>query len=46
MRAKEEAERELQDQTGDMEVAEAQARLLEAAAQLRALEKLRKNVAR
>jgi F-type H+-transporting ATPase subunit epsilon len=41
-RAKEEAERALQDQTGDMEVAEAQARLLEAAAQLRALERLRK----
>ena len=46
VRAKEEAERELQDQTGDMEVAEAQARLLEAAAQLRALEQLRKKVAR
>lgn len=41
-RAKEEAERELQDQTGDMEIADAQARLLEAAAQLRALEQLRK----
>jgi F-type H+-transporting ATPase subunit epsilon len=41
-RAKEEAERELQDQTGDMEIAEAQARLLEAAAQLRALDQLRK----
>ncbi len=41
-RAKEEAERTLQDQTGDIEVAEAQARLLEAAAQLRALEQLRK----
>ena len=41
-RAKEEAERELQDQTGDMEIAEAQARLLEAAAQLRALKQLRK----
>ncbi len=46
VRAKEEAERELQDQTGDMEVAEAQARLLEAAAQLRALEQIRKKVAR
>jgi F-type H+-transporting ATPase subunit epsilon len=46
VRAKEEAERELQDQTGEMEVAEAQARLLEAAAQLRALEQLRKKVAR
>ena len=42
IRAKEEAERELQDQTGGLEVAEAQARLLEAAAQLRALEQLRK----
>ena len=41
-RAKEEAERELQDHTGEMEIAEAQARLLEAAAQLRALEQLRK----
>ena len=45
-RAKEEAERALQDQTGEMEVAEAQARLLEAAAQLRALEQLRKRGAR
>jgi F-type H+-transporting ATPase subunit epsilon len=42
LRAKDEAERELQDQTGDMEIAEAQARLLEAAAQIRALEQLRK----
>jgi F-type H+-transporting ATPase subunit epsilon len=42
VRAKEEAERQLQDQTGDMEIAEAQARLLEASAQLRALEQLRK----
>jgi F-type H+-transporting ATPase subunit epsilon len=42
VRAKEEAERELQDQTGDIEIAEAQARLLEAAAQLRALQQLRK----
>jgi len=42
LRAKEEAERELQDQTGDLEIAEAQARLLEAAAQIRALEQLRK----
>ena len=41
-RAKEEAERELQDHTGEMEIAEAQSRLLEAAAQLRALEQLRK----
>ena len=42
VRAQEEAERELQDQTGEMEVAEAQARLLEAAAQIRALQQLRK----
>src|SRR5210317_2219159 len=42
VRAKEEAERELADQTGDIEIAEAQARLLEAAAQLRALQQLRK----
>lgn len=41
-RAQEEAERELKDQTGEMEIAEAQARLLEAAAQLRALQQLRK----
>ena len=46
VRAKEEAERQLQDQTGEMEVAEAQARLLEAAAQLRALEQLRKKPGR
>ena len=46
VRAKEEAERQLQDQTGELEVAEAQARLLEAAAQLRALEQLRKKPGR
>ena len=46
VRAKEEAERALQDQTGELEVAEAQARLLEAAAQLRALEQLRKRSGR
>jgi len=46
VRAKEEAERELADQTGDIEVAEAQARLLEAAAQLRALQQLRKKGSR
>jgi F-type H+-transporting ATPase subunit epsilon len=40
--AKAEAERELADRTGEMEIAEAQAKLLEAAAQLRALEQLRK----
>jgi F-type H+-transporting ATPase subunit epsilon len=46
VRAKEEAERELQDRTGDMEVADAQARLAEAIAQLRALEQLRKKIKR
>jgi F-type H+-transporting ATPase subunit epsilon len=40
--AKAEAERELSNRTGEMEIAEAQAKLLEAAAQLRALEQLRK----
>ena len=44
--AKAEAERELADRTGEMEVAEAQAKLLEAAAQLRALEQLRKKTKR
>jgi len=46
IRAKEEAERELQDRTGDMEVAEAQAKLADAIAQLQALERLRKNLKR
>ena len=41
-RAREEAERELKDRAGDMEFAEAQARLAKAMAQLRALEQLRK----
>jgi F-type H+-transporting ATPase subunit epsilon len=45
-RAKDEAERELQDRTGDMEVAEAQAKLAEAVAQLQALEHLRKKLRR
>jgi F-type H+-transporting ATPase subunit epsilon len=44
--AKAEAERELADRTGDMEVAEAQARLLEAVAQLRAVERMRKDLKR
>jgi F-type H+-transporting ATPase subunit epsilon len=44
--AKAEAERELADRTGEMEVAEAQAKLLEAVAQLRAMEHLRKNIKR
>ena len=46
VRAKEEAERELQDRTGEMEVADAQAKLAEAIAQLQALERLRKKVKR
>ncbi len=46
VRAKEEAERELQDRTGDMEVAEAQAKLADAIAQLQALEQLRKKLKR
>ncbi len=46
VRAKEEAERELQDRTGDMEVAEAQAKLADAIAQLQALERLRKKLKR
>ena len=45
-RAKEEAERELADRTEAMEVAEAQAKLADAMAQLQALERLRKNVTR
>jgi len=46
LRAKEEAERALADRTADMEMAEAQAKLAEAIAQLAALERLRKNVKR
>ncbi|MCA1778195.1 MAG: F0F1 ATP synthase subunit epsilon [Xanthomonadaceae bacterium] len=46
IRAKEEAERALSDRSADMEMAEAQARLSEALAQLSALERLRKNVKR
>ena len=45
-RARDEAERALQDRTGDVEIAEAQARLAEAAAQLRALEQLRRQTKR
>ena len=44
--AKAEAERELANRTGEMEVAEAQAKLLEAVAQLQAMERLRKNLKR
>jgi F-type H+-transporting ATPase subunit epsilon len=42
--AKEEAERMLADRTGAIEIAEAQAKLAEAMAQLQALERLRKNL--
>jgi F-type H+-transporting ATPase subunit epsilon len=45
-RAREEAERALADRAGEVEVAEAEARLAEAAAQLRALEQLRRKVKR
>jgi F-type H+-transporting ATPase subunit epsilon len=45
-RAREEAERELADRTGEMEVAEAQAKLADAMAQLQALERFRKKVKR
>lgn len=45
-KAREEAEREIADRTGEMEVAEAQAKLAEAIAQLQALEKLRKDLKR
>ena len=41
-RAKAEAERALKDYTGKMEIAEAQAKLIEALAQLKALERWRK----
>ena len=44
--AKAEAERQLADRTGEMEVAEAQSQLMQAAAQLAALEQLRKKVKR
>lgn len=45
-RAKEEAERAIADRTGEMEVAQAQAKLAEAIAQLQALERLRKSLKR
>jgi len=44
--AKAEAERELADRTGDMEIAQAQAKLAEAVAQLQAMERLRKKLKR
>jgi F-type H+-transporting ATPase subunit epsilon len=43
-RAKEEAERELHTRRGDLELAQAEAKLLEALAQLRAVEHLRQKV--
>ena len=46
LRAKAEAERELLTRTGDMEIIEAQAKLLEAIAQLRAIEHLRRKAKR
>ncbi len=45
-RAKEEAERALADRTGEMEVADAEAKLAEAIAQLQALEQLRQKLKR
>lgn len=45
-KAKEDAERALADRTEALEVAEAQAKLAEAIAQLQALERLRKNLTR
>lgn len=45
-KAKEEAEREIANRTGELEVAEAQAKLMEAVAQLQALERLRKDLRR
>jgi F-type H+-transporting ATPase subunit epsilon len=44
--AKAEAERELADRTGEMEIAEAQSKLMQAVAQLQAMERLRKNLKR
>lgn len=46
LRAKHEAERELATRTGRMEIAEAQAKLAEAIAQLQALERLRRKLRR
>lgn len=45
-KSKEEAERAIADRTGELEVAEAQAKLAEAVAQLQAMEHLRKNLRR
>lgn len=46
MRAKAEAERELLTRTGEMEIVQAQAKLMEAIAQLRAIEHLRRKLKR
>lgn len=46
MRAKAEAERELLTRTGEMEIVQAQAKLMEAVAQLRAIEHLRRKIKR
>lgn len=46
LKAKEEAERALRDRTADMEMAEAQAQLAQAMAQLSALERMRKKLKR
>ncbi|MBT8059180.1 MAG: F0F1 ATP synthase subunit epsilon [Xanthomonadales bacterium] len=43
-RARDEAERELAHRTGEMEIAEVEARLIEALAQLRAIKQLRKKL--
>jgi F-type H+-transporting ATPase subunit epsilon len=45
-KSKEEAERAIADRTGELEVAEAQARLADAVAQLQAMEHLRKKLRR
>ena len=45
-RARDEAERQLQDRTADLEIAEAQAKMAEAIAQLQALEQLRRKLKR
>jgi len=46
LKAKEEAEKAISDRTAGMEVAQAQAQLAQAVAQLAALERLRKNLSR
>jgi len=46
IQARDEAERQLKDRTGELEVAEAQAKLAEAMAQLQALEHLRRKFKR